>query len=162
MFRMYRKCEAEPYWTLPDWPQYALHPKHDTHSEWEMCCHQTNEKTSGKMFFRGFSFQNFYAHSHELVPLSSMSNMETLMSLELLSLFSTERQSCCAALTMLCFPSSGDNTLTVGLQDTTDTHRHIDTNTHTDTHIRFPLLLGTIHRLTITSRRLNITYTTWP
>lgn len=48
------------------------------------------------------------------------------MSLELFSLFSTERQSCCAAWTMLCFPSSGDNIFTVGLQDTTETH----TSTH--------------------------------
>lgn len=63
-----------------------------------------------------------FIHSHDVVPLSSMSSMETLMSLELLSLFSTERQSCCAAWTMLCFPSSGDNTFTVGLQDTTDRH----------------------------------------
>lgn len=50
-----------------------------------------------------------------------MSSMDTLMSLELLSFFSTDRQSCCAAWTILCFPSSGDKTLTVGLKDTTDT-----------------------------------------
>lgn len=61
-----------------------------------------------------------HMHTHELLPLISMSSMETLMSFGLLSLFSTERQSCCAAWTMLCFPSSGDNTFTVGLQETTD------------------------------------------
>lgn len=44
------------------------------------------------------------------------------MSLELFSLFSTSWQSCCAAWTMLCFPSSGDNSFTVGLQDITDAH----------------------------------------
>lgn len=59
-----------------------------------------------------------------MVPLSRISSMETLMSLELFSLFSTERQSCCAAWTMLCFPSSGDNIFTVGLQDTTDTQEN--------------------------------------
>lgn len=65
-----------------------------------------------------------HTESYELVPLSSESSMETLMSVELLSLFSTERQSCCAAWTILCFPSSGDRTFTVGLQDTTDIHTH--------------------------------------
>lgn len=46
------------------------------------------------------------------------------MSLELLSLFSTEWQSFLAACTMVCFPSSGDNTFTVDLHDTTNTNTH--------------------------------------
>lgn len=56
------------------------------------------------------------------LPLSKESSMETLMSLGLLSLFSTERHSCWATFTILCFPSSGDSTLTVGLHDTTVQH----------------------------------------
>lgn len=60
------------------------------------------------------------------------SSMDTLMSLELLSLFSTEWQSFLAAWTMLCFPSSGDKTFTVGLQDTTNTQ---DTVTPHSKHI---------------------------
>lgn len=73
---------------------------------------------------------NTHTHTQrfERLPRSSVSSMDTLMSLELLSLFSTERQSCCAAWTILCFPSSGDRTFTVGLHDNTDRHADKQSN----------------------------------